>query len=220
MCVCVYVYLCVSVCFPQLNTTVEFELFVLIAQIVHFVALINTFHTASINSTVHSQCKREWEGARSHVPLPQRSLLLFPLRVGKARAFFVCVRVHENSLVFLLCAAAAVAVAALVYVFTIKRTEVEHADEREGALPAYMCASRTERKQNIKFKGKQRLWKRNEGMAKQRASRRCCCCSLLRWLTCAASVSVAVSFVSSQQHFSAAFLVLVVVAAASELCAA
>lgn len=136
--------------------------------------------------------------------------------VSAKRAHFssvcVCMKIHLS-----FCCAAAVA--ALVYVFTIKRTEVEHADEREGALPAYVCASRTERKQNIKFKGKQRLWKIDEGMARQRASRRCCC-SLLRWFACAASVSVAVSFVSSQQHFSADFLVLVVVAAASELCAA
>lgn len=143
--------------------------------------------------------------------------------VSAKRAHFstVCVRVCVCMKIHLsfCCAAAAVAVAALVYVFTIKRTEVEHADEREGALPARVCASRTERKQNIKFKGKLLLCKRR---TRQRASRRRCC-SLLRWLVCAASASVAVSFVSSQQHFSVAFLVLVVVvvaAAASELCAA
>lgn len=64
---CACLRLCVSVCFPQLNTRVEFELFVLIAQIVHFVALTNTFHTASIHSTVHSHCQRECakEGERS-----------------------------------------------------------------------------------------------------------------------------------------------------------
>lgn len=70
----------------------------------------------------------------------------------------VCMKIHLSFCCA--AAAAAVAVAALVYVFTIKRTEVEHAEEREGALPARVCASRTERKQNIKFKGKQRLCKR------------------------------------------------------------
>lgn len=44
--------------------------------------------------------------------------------------------------------------AALVYFFTIKRTEVEHAVEREGK---HASANGTQRKQNIKFKGKLHL---------------------------------------------------------------
>lgn len=105
-CVCACLCLCVSVCFPQLNTRVEFELFVLIAQIVHFVALTNTFHTASIHSTVHSHCQRECakEGDRS---LSCSIAATFSVIVStscrqSARIFRLCVCVHENSLVFLL----------------------------------------------------------------------------------------------------------------------
>lgn len=105
------------------------------------------------------------------------------------------------------------------------------ASER-GASASVMRASRTQRKQNIKFKGKQRLWDR-QGEAERKASRgrasrrrRHCCCSLLRSLA---------SQLASFRHnsiFAAAFtcsllcllfsllLLLRCSAAASELCAA
>lgn len=244
---------CVCVFFSQLNTTVEFELFVLIG-LARALRSDRSLAAAAAATWIDSFCgtykyvphapqftrhsKRAWarERAPACVSLPQRSLLLFPLCVGKARAFFVCVCVCAWKFTCLLLRCCCRRhrrrrCSRLRFYYKNERKSNTLASER-GASASVMRASRTQRKQNIKFKGKQRLWDR-QGEAERKASRgrasrrrRHCCCSLLRSLA---------SQLASFRHnsiFAAAFtcsllcllftllLLLRCSAAASELCAA
>lgn len=136
----------------QLKTRMEFQLFAS-DRADRYVRFILLQRIPQIRSTIHSRAVAFTE-SREQDTFRFSTVSCFGLYFNVSVAVWVCAK-RAHFLCHCMCRnSLASCCAALVYVFTTKRTEVEHADEREGK---HASANGTQRKQNIKFKGKLHL---------------------------------------------------------------